>query len=111
MQEVVIPFRSYFRAQLLSGDKTCTSRPQRYGVAGDTFVAFDAQFLIDRVARLTLQHVALLYYAHEGFSSPWQFIKCWKEIHRVKGYTPEQMVYAHFFKRVNPQREMFNCAL
>jgi len=56
--KVTIPFKPRFKAPLINGTKTWTSRTKRYGNPGDTFEVFDQEFLIEKVERRTLGDVA-----------------------------------------------------
>ena len=100
MAKIDIPFRDGFRRAMLAGDKDCTSRNKRYGDVGDTFEKFGATFEIDAQERSTLEDVALNLFREEGCTSPDHFIAVWKAIHPRAGWTPEKLVWVHYFKRV-----------
>jgi len=95
--QIEIPFQDDFKDRMLQGRKEITSRSKRYGHEGDIFEAFGARFLLRWVRRIPLRFVAQYFYKGEGFSYPGEFIKCWKRLHPRKGYSPGQLVYAHFF--------------
>ena len=99
--KVNIPFKAEFRDRMLSGQKTCSSRTRRYGVAGDTFVVFGGEFEIVKVEPHILYFVAQKFHYREGFNNPQEFIDAWNKIHPRKGYDPEQLVWAHFFRRID----------
>lgn len=100
--EVELPFRAQFRAALLNGTKTATTRTTRHGVRGDTFLAFGARFVIVNVERMRLWWVAEAYWGYEGVSSPQAFIDVWGRIHPRRGYRPNDWVFVHEFQRVRP---------
>lgn len=106
--KINLPFREEFRDRMLSGRKTCTSRTKRFGEGGDTFEAFEAEFILERnnaglntiaVDRFPLSYVAKYFFGGEGFDTTEDFIECWKKIHPRKGYDPEQKVWVHYFRR------------
>jgi len=97
---VKIPFLPRFEGVMLSGMKTCTSRTKKYGKLGDTFEAFDATFVIERVFKEELSNIAWFRCDEEGFQTPTDFIKCWEKIHYRKGYDPSQEVWVHQFRRL-----------
>ncbi len=94
------PFRPYWKDKMLSGQKTCTSRPSRYFFKDNKFMAFGAIFELIKVERLSLEHVATVLYKDEGCDSPDAFIAVWNDIHHIKGYVPEQVVWVHHFRLV-----------
>ena len=97
--KVDIPFKARFSLPMLRGEKTWTSRTRRYGKPGDTFEAFDNEFIIDKIERRTLWDVAD-HWKQEGCYSRQDFIDLWKNLHRKKGYLPGQRVYVHIFRRI-----------
>ena len=100
MAKIDIPFRDDFKGLMLRDLKTCTSRNKRYGDPGDTFEAFGATFKLTQQDRWALKNVALVLYREEGCTSPDHFIAVWKKIHPRAGWTPEKLVWVHYFKRV-----------
>ena len=101
MNIVTIPFKPYFREPMLAGVKTCTARTSRKGAVGDRFQAFGAWFELKNVTEECLAYVADCWKS-EGCTSREHFLSVWNEIHPVKGYDPEQIVYLHRFKKVEP---------
>jgi hypothetical protein len=95
--EVKIPFQECWRGAMLEQHKVCTSRNKRYGKPGDTFQAFEAEFEIVAVAKITLQDVSSNLYIQEGCSSPEELERLWADLHPRRGFLPEQPVYVHWF--------------
>ncbi|MBA7550574.1 hypothetical protein ES705_43093 [subsurface metagenome] len=99
---VKIPFSKDMARAVLAGKKTCATRNKRYGGMGDTFevvAALDyATCRITNLARLTLGNVAFAFFAKEGFESPDGFKKKWVQLHPVKGFEPDQLVWLHEFE-------------
>lgn len=98
MVQVVIPFRDEFRRKILNGIKCMTTRTRKMGNVNDIFKVFGATFKIIAVERVTLGYVALNCWNREGAESMENFKQIWAEIHPIKGYDPEQLVYLHTFK-------------
>jgi hypothetical protein len=107
-KEVFIPFQEHFGNKMLKGLKTCTSRTKKYGNRGDIFKAFGATFQILDVKKHTLEYVATFLYREEGFENPSGFEQEWKHLHPIKGWQPDQVVFTHYFKRVNSREELEN---
>ena len=97
---VKIPFRVQFREALLSGQKTATSRFQRYGNPLDNFQAFGATFEILAVSQITLYEVAASEYKAEGFSCPLDFLEVWERIHPRRKVDEYTEVWFHVFRRL-----------
>lgn len=102
--KVHIPFQEQFREAMLSGRKVCTSRTKWYGKVGDTFEVFGATFEVTECESESLWYVKENLYGLEGFDSPAQFDQCWSHLHPRKGFCPEQVVWIHWFKRVEVAR-------
>lgn len=98
MNLINLPFRPFFKAALLSGEKTATIRTRNYGRG--KFRAFGAVFEVFMVQQKTLEYVANVYYDEEGFKSPRAFRRCWEKIHPRAGFRPRQKVWLHIFCRV-----------
>lgn len=98
--QIIIPFQPEWQDKMLNGIKTCTSRTKKYGNPGDWFEQFDSTFKLLSVSKFTLEHIANTLYLKEGCDSPDEFIKVWIELHPRKGWVPEQIVFTHFFRRV-----------
>jgi hypothetical protein len=93
------PFMSEFQAPLLSGRKTATTRPQKWGEPGDTFDAFGVRFELLTVTRLPLWIVAEKFYREEGFEEPDGFVNAWLKVHN--SYKADRIVYLHRFEIAN----------
>lgn len=101
MARVDIPFQPYWEEAMLSGRKTCTTRPRRYGNPGDTFAAFGAEFEIVTVTREQLGKVAFLLFDIEGCDSPEHFIDIWNQLHPRRGFQTGDERWAHRFRRLS----------
>jgi len=99
-----LPFKEAFRADMVTGRKTATSRTHKYGNPGDSFWAFGVLFDIKRVSKLPLSVVAEKHYQAEGFESPEAFRSVWVSLHPRKGWQPEQLVWFHEFEMVRWQK-------
>lgn len=99
-KRIKLPFLPQFKNPMLSGQKTITSRTRRYGQTGDTFLAWGEVFELREVIGVLLSSVRNRYYQQEGFPSPEAFQACWEALHPVKGYDPEQAVFAHSFQKL-----------
>lgn len=100
MATVEIPFRPIFKTVMLTDIKTMTCRPRVMGRVDDRFRAFGAEFELTHVLRTTLLFVASDAWRQEGVESPAAFQVIWEDIHPRRGFDPEQVVYAHIFRRV-----------
>ncbi len=100
MSEVEIPFMERFEEDMLEDIKICTSRTDVYGIKGDMFKKFGAEFMIICTVKLPLSTVAQYLYREEGCSSPRDFKDTWINLHPKKGYVPDQIVNTHFFTRI-----------
>ena len=100
MSFVTIPFRPYFREPMLSGIKVMTCRTKKLGFPGDTFEAFSAMFVITHLMRMRLGYVISDCFVQEGCNSYQELEAIWLEIHPTKGIDPEQIVWAHCFRRL-----------
>lgn len=96
--KVEIPFKERFRKPMLDGTKTMTSRTKRYGNVGDTFTAFGAIFKITDVYKMRLSFIIYDHYKEEGFDSIKEAMEVWKQIHPIKGYVPDWLLWVHVFK-------------
>jgi len=93
-----IPFQYRFRSPLLSGVKSCTSRPRKMASVGDTFEAFGATFEVVLVERLTLLTIREELWREEGCASPADFEAIWCLLHPRRGFQSSQKVSVHRFK-------------
>ena len=98
-QNIIIPFRPYFKMPMQNGIKVCTSRTRRMGEPGDRFSAFARWFELTAVTLVTVGYVTLLW-KEEGCLSEVHFIDIWKSIHPGVGYDPDQSVFLHRFTQV-----------
>jgi len=98
---ITLPFMPDFEQPMLLAKKTATSRTRKYGEVGDTFHAFSHTFVLIAILEITLQAVAINFYPMEGFSSPQEFIDCWKRIHPRRGWQPDQQIYFHIFRCIS----------
>lgn len=99
MKRIKIPFLKEFKKDLLSGKKTMTSRNKKYGESGDRFTVDGKEFELTKVTRQTLFSVSHMLYEEEGFAKPSEFIEVWKRLHPKKGYSPNQLIWLHIFKK------------
>lgn len=99
-QPITMPFKTYWKAHLISGRKTCTTRVSKYGNIGDTFIAFGAKFVITDLKHTTLQDVRDNYHTKEGCVTPLVFEAAWCSIHPLARFKPELKVWLHFFEKV-----------
>lgn len=98
-KKIDLPFQPEFEIAMLSGKKTATTRPTRYGYPGDWFEAFGRVFTLTEVYPSFLDVVIALHYLEEGFNSPREFIELWDKIHPHITYVqrPGRPVYFHRF--------------
>ena len=101
-----IPLDNQWRAAMLNGRKTCTSRTKAYGAEGGTFGAFGGEFILTEVRELTLETVCFEHYLEEGCHSPLEFRNVWIKLHPRVGFVPEQVVHCHWFSRIVQEREI-----
>lgn len=97
---IEIPFMPEFKAALLEGRKTATSRSKRYGKPGAIFLIYGGTFLLQAVEKANLAYVKNFLFREEGLGSPDAFVEVWNRIHRRKRYAPETEVFVHYFSRV-----------
>jgi len=95
---VEIPFQERWRAPILEGTKTCTSRTKRYAEVGDTFEAFGAIFQLTAIERRYLKDVAEVLFAKEGCKSPDEFEYVWEQLHPRRGWQAYERVWLHHLK-------------
>ena len=98
MALIQIPFREQFYKQILSGEKTATTRTKKFGEIEDYFLIAGHRFDLKFVSHVPLKYVAAIMYKEEGFKAPEDFMAIWKEIHPRKGFVPDQKVWLHIFK-------------
>jgi hypothetical protein len=102
MSEIKIPFRPFFRAPLLAGEKVMTCRTKKLGEPGDTFSAFDCHFVLTHVMRMRLGFVLSDCFVQEGCRSVQELSEVWTGIHPGTGVDPDQIVWAHCFRDNKP---------
>ncbi len=98
--KVGIPFKSRFREALLDGTKNVTSRTRKMAAPGDMFTAFGGEFRLDALWKCPLKKVAGELWKREGAVSEKDFKEIWEDIHPLKGFDPEQVVWVHEFHRI-----------
>ncbi len=81
--------------KIFSGHKCCTSRREKKGIPGDTFVVRDRVYRILHVHKTALYSIGDFYHTMEGFSSPEEFQAFWESIY--SSYSGSLMVYIHIF--------------
>lgn len=97
-KRIYIAFRPDMKELVVNGNKIATSRTKAYGNIGDWFEFSNKKFVLVSISKVALKYVADFKYMDEGFVSPEEFIKVWKEIHPYVGYEPNQQVWFHIFK-------------
>ena len=97
--QVEIKFRPLFKDVMLSGQKVMTCRAKKMGKPGDTFTAFGATFTLTHVFRSMLGYVVHDAYEQEGCTSEDELVGIWLDIHPVKEYDDEEVVWAHCFRK------------
>lgn len=98
-QQIILPLQPRWQHKMLLGLKIVTSRPHKYGHAGDTFRYFGANFVILAIEKHTLDYVANNLYKEEGCDNPDEFRRIWSMLHPRKGFIPTQLVWVHFFRK------------
>lgn len=98
MGVVHLPFLPRFREPMLADIKLATSRTRKYAEPGDTFEAWGSHFIVERVERMSLGHVAGELWPIEGVESRDEFVAVWAAIH-PSGYDAERKVWVHVFRR------------
>ena len=99
--EIKIPFNDWSQDKLVRGLKCATSRTKKYGVVGDTFTVNNHQYRLLLVVKLPLWFIANELFESEGAMSPEEFQNVWNDIHPIKGWTPDLMVWYHYFDLVS----------
>jgi len=87
---------------MLEDIKTWTSRTKWYGKEGDTFEAFNTNFVIVDRLLIPLKQVAD-HFVEEGFETREGFISTWKQVHPYKGFDPDWSVHVHVFRRLEDE--------
>lgn len=96
-----VPMNDWSVGKLRNGEKSATTRTERYGNPGDRFEAADTVYELTHVVEVPLHVVAGYFYEPEGCKTKGEFIEVWEEIHPRKGYEPDWMVYLHLFRGVD----------
>ena len=99
MSLIRIPFLPRFKDPMLAETKVMTCRTKKYGEPGDSFEAFGALFTVTHVMRMRLGYVISDCFVQEGCVSVQDLQEVWISIHPTKGIDPEQIVWAHCFRR------------
>jgi hypothetical protein len=104
----MMPFYDDMKDAILEGRKTATTRTKNYlnKYAPWDLPVRDAMMwknciiyiLWTDVKKMKLGYVRNDHFKEEGFETPEDFEKKWKQIHPRKGYSPLQEVYFHTFK-------------
>lgn len=96
-----IPFHNEFWPQIERGEKTATTRNQRYGKVGDVLDWGDPtnprKLRLTAVERVPLAWVGDNAFREEGFADRAGFVQAWCGIHPGAGWTPEKRVWFHRF--------------
>jgi len=102
MKKIKIPFNDWSMIKLKHSNKECTSRTKKYGNEGDIFTTdfenFRITYRITHILKLPLWIVRDFLYKAEGAESPHIFENVWNEIHPIRRYQPNDMVFVHFFE-------------
>jgi hypothetical protein len=105
MSKIEIPFRKDMAEAVVEGYKFCTSRNKPCGIPGDIFrVETETGDWIEcelmGIVQLPLFYVSYVLYELEGFDTCDEFEEAWEEIHPRAKWTPEKLVWVHFFRRI-----------
>jgi hypothetical protein len=98
--EVEIPFNVWSIGKLKEGVKTATTRTTKYGEPGDTFQAIGNNYEITDVKKVKLGEVKKNWWNIEGAKNKQEFENVWIGIHPKSGWTPDKLVYIHFFRKI-----------
>lgn len=93
-----LPFLAEFEEAIRSGRKTATSRPRRYGQAGDIVKTRFGYVRIRSCTRMSLAEIRDRHWREEGCSSPEQFEAVWRRLHPRSGFVPWHRVWFHRFE-------------
>lgn len=99
---IKLPFRPFFSEPMQAGQKVMTCRMKRMGQIGDTFEAFGCRFVLTHVFRCKLGYVISDAFEQEGCMSVQELTEIWKSIHQTKAINPDEIVWAHCFRMVEP---------
>lgn len=108
MAEIDIPFSFAMALAAVEGRKVATTRSDRKGEIGDTFLIPDPRpetsgdatlYQLIEIMAVDLETVKNLYFRLEGFDSPEAFEKTWRALHRGH-FTTGKLYYIHFFGRI-----------
>lgn len=102
MSDIKLPFRPQFQRPMMDGTKLMTCRSRKMGEPGDVFEAWGHRFILTHVMRMRLGYVGSDCFIQEGCKSVQEFVNVWCEIHPVKGFLPDEITWAHCFRRVEP---------
>jgi len=92
----------------VEGRKIATTRGEKKGEIGDTFLIPDPRpetsgdaflFQLIEVMAVDLETVANIYFRLEGFDSPEAFRATWRKLHRGH-YSTGKLYHIHFFGRI-----------
>lgn len=98
---ILIKFNDWSRERIMKGGKLATTRTKRHGSVGDCFQVASKWFRITSIKKVSLGVVAERFYAVEGAVSSEEFKAVWISIHPRACWTPDKLVYIHFFESVD----------
>ena len=95
MSEIEMSMDERWIPLMRMGFKTCTTRLNRKGFAGDFFIIDGMRFMLTMVRRVPLSVAVHSYYLVEGFDTPHEMAEA------LRSYYPdlkdEDMVWCHHF--------------
>lgn len=94
-----IPFAPDMREAILRGRKRKTSRARKFAPNGH-FLVEGRTFKITEVWSMSLGMVRDLFFYDEGFESPTEFEKRWRQLHRGH-FNENKTVFLHSFSEVH----------
>lgn len=100
-----LAFYPRFREPVLTGVKTKTARTKRYGAPGDVLRTPFGDVRLVAVERVSLADVAEKHWREEGTSGPEEFKAVWSQIHPLRGFRPDDLVWLHRFEVVRDAPE------
>jgi hypothetical protein len=107
MAQIEIPFSREMVIAAIEGRKVATTRSERKGEIGDTFSLDDPRpyffnrstFRLIEIMAVDLETVKNLYFRLEGCSSPEEFERVWRALHRGH-FTTGKLYFMHIFGRI-----------
>lgn len=98
MPHITVKFSPEMRQAIYEGRKCCTTRSERKGKAGDTFVIGARDYRIIDVQAHWLGEIRDTLFLLEGFDSPEAFEAFWSQ--HLGEYSELQVCYVHWFARI-----------